>query len=192
VQADLPQLRDNSEIVRGPVTLQPTGTLWTIGHSTHPIDEFIDMLTAHGVTRIADVRRFAGSRKFPQFNPDALDQSLGDAGIGYTPMPSLGGRRKALPDSPHAAWRNEAFRGYADYMDTAEFAAASESLATVARDERVAVMCSEAVWWRCHRSMIADYFKAHGWEVLHIMGPGEAKEHPYTPVARIIDGALTY
>lgn len=150
------------------------------------------MLSAHGVTCIADVRRFPGSRNFPQFNPVALEQSLAAAGIGFTPMPSLGGRRKALPDSPHVAWRNEAFRGYADYMDTPEFAGAAESLAEVARDDRVAVMCSEAVWWRCHRSMIADYFKAHGWTVLHIMGQGDAKEHPYTPVARIVDGKLTY
>ena len=178
--------------MRGPVALQPPGTLWTVGHSTHPIDEFIDVLTAHGVTRIADVRRFAGSRKFPQFNPADLEHSLAVAGISYTPMPALGGRRKALPDSPHLAWRNEAFRGYADYMDTDEFADAAESLAAIAREDRVAVMCSEAVWWRCHRSMIADYFKAHRWEVLHIMGMGDAKEHPYTPVAKIVDGVLTY
>lgn len=150
------------------------------------------MLDAHGITRIVDVRRFAGSRKFPQFNPDNLELSLANAGIGYTALPQLGGRRKARPDTPHTAWRSEAFRGYADYMDTAEFAAAAEDLATLARDDRVAIMCSEAVWWRCHRSMIADYFKAHRWEVLHIMGAGEAKEHPYTPVARIVDERLTY
>lgn len=178
--------------MRGSVALQPRGTLWTVGHSTHPIDEFTGMLTAHGVTRIADVRRFAGSRKFPQFNPAELEQSLAEAGVAYTAMPALGGRRKARPDSPHIAWRNEAFRGYADYMDTDEFADAAESLAVLARDDRVSVMCSEAVWWRCHRSMIADYFEAHGWEVLHIMGMGDAKEHPYTPVARIVDGVLTY
>ena len=178
--------------MRGSVALQPPGTLWTIGHSTHPIAEFVDMLSAHGVTLVADVRRFAGSRKFPQFNPAELEPSLAGAGIGYIAMPELGGRRKALADSPHSAWRSEAFRGYADYMDTPEFAAAAESLARAAREDRVSVMCSEAVWWRCHRSMIADYFKAHGWEVLHIMGPGEAKEHPFTPVARIVDGSLTY
>ena len=192
MQVDLPELRHNPEVVRGSIALQPPGTLWTIGHSTHPIDEFLDILTSHGVTRIADVRRFAGSRAFPQFNPAELQQSLADAGIGYTPMPGLGGRRKALPNSPHSAWRNEAFRGYADYMDTMEFTDAAELLATLTREDRVAAMCSEAVWWRCHRSMIADYFKVHGWEVLHIMGLGEAKEHPYTPVARIVDGQLAY
>ena len=173
-------------------TLQPPGTLWTVGHSTHPIEEFLDMLTAHGITRIADVRRFAGSRAFPQFNPAELQGSLAEAGIGYTPLPELGGRRKSLPGTPHIAWRNESFRGYADYMDTPEFAAAAESLATLARADRVAEMCSEAVWWRCHRSMIADYFKAYGWEVLHIMGSGDAKEHPFTPVAQIVNGQLTY
>jgi uncharacterized protein (DUF488 family) len=192
VQADVSQLWHNPQVVRGPLALQPPGTLWTVGHSTHPIVEFVDILTAHGVTRIADVRRFAGSRKFPQFNPDELERSLAAAGIAYTPLPALGGRRKSLPDSPHSAWRNEAFRGYADYMDTEEFSEAAESLARIARDDRVAAMCSEAVWWRCHRSMIADYFKAHGWEVLHIMGMGEAKEHPYTSVAKVVDGVLTY
>lgn len=178
--------------MRGPLALQPPGSLWTVGHSTHPIAEFLNIVSAHGITRIADVRRFAGSRKFPQFNPAELEQSLADAGIAYTQMPGLGGRRKALIDTPHTAWRNEAFRGYADYMDTLDFAVAAGVLATVAREDRVAVMCAEAVWWRCHRSMIADYFKTHGWDVLHIMGVAEAKEHPYTPVARIVDGALTY
>jgi uncharacterized protein (DUF488 family) len=192
VQAGVQQLRDDPQVMRGSLILQPAATLWTVGHSNHPIDELLDILVAHGVTRIADVRRFPGSRKFPQFNPVALEAYLGDAGIAYTPMPDLGGRRKSLPDSPHSAWRNEAFRGYADYMDTPEFAQAAEILAGVAREDRVAVMCSEAVWWRCHRSMISDYFKAHGWVVLHIIGMSDAKEHPYTPVARIEDGKLTY
>ncbi len=192
MQARVPQLRDDPQVVRGPLALQPPGTLWTVGHSTHPIDEFVDLLQAAGVTRIADVRRFAGSRKFPQFNPVELAHSLAVAGIEYTPVPALGGRRKVRTDSPHVAWRNEAFRGYADFMDTDEFADAAESLAAIAREDRVAAMCSEAVWWRCHRSMIADYFKAHGWEVLHIMGMGAEKEHPYTSVARIVDGVLSY
>jgi uncharacterized protein (DUF488 family) len=178
--------------MRRSVVLDPAGTLWTAGHSTHPIGEFIDMLSAHGIQTIADVRRFPGSRRFPQFNPVALEASLRDAGIEYVPMPALGGRRKVRPDSPHVAWHNLAFRGYADYMDTPEFATAAESLAELARSERVAIMCSEAVWWRCHRSMIADYFKTAGWTVLHIMSTGAAKEHPYTPVARAVDGVLSY
>lgn len=168
------------------------GTLWTVGHSTHSIDELLEMLAAHGITRIVDVRRFPGSRAHPQFNPDALRASLAERGIAYTPMLELGGRRKPLSDSPHVAWRNDSFRGYADYMDTPEFAAAAEDLAILARTDRVAVMCAEAVWWRCHRSMIADYFKASGWNVLHILGLGEAAEHPYTSVARVVDGNLTY
>jgi len=174
------------------MALQPTGTLWTIGHSTHPIDELLDILDAHGITRIADVRRFPGSRANPQFNPDALVASLAERGISYTAMPELGGRRKPRPDTTHTAWRNEAFRGYADYMDTPEFAAEAEELATLARADRVAAMCAEGVWWRCHRSMIADYFKANGWTVLHILGMGEAKEHPYTAVAKVEGGVLTY
>ena len=172
--------------------LQPPATLWTIGHSTHSIEEFLDILDAHGITRIADVRRFPGSRANPQFNPIALPASLAERGIAYTPMPQLGGRRKPRPDSTHTAWRNESFRGYADYMDTPEFAIATEELAALAREDRVAAMCAEGVWWRCHRSMIADYFKASGWGVLHILGMGEAKEHPYTAVARIEGGKLTY
>lgn len=174
------------------MALAPPATLWTVGHSTHPLDEFLDILHAHGITRVADVRRFPGSRAYPHFNPDQLERGLNESGIAYTEMPELGGRRKPRADSPHAAWRNESFRGYADYMDTPEFAAATEELAALARDDRVAAMCAEGVWWRCHRSMIADYFKANGWEVLHIMGAGDAKEHPYTAVAKVVDGILTY
>src|SRR5665213_3382053 len=105
VQTGLSQLRNNSEVVRGSVALQPPGTLWTVGHSTHPIDEFVELLTAHGITRVADVRRFAGSRMFPQFNPGPLEQSLREAGLAYTALPSLGGRRKVLSASRHTAWR---------------------------------------------------------------------------------------
>lgn len=172
--------------------LVPPATLWTVGHSTHPLGELLDILHAHGITRIADVRRFPGSRANPQFNPGQLERGLAESGIGYTAMPALGGRRKPLAGSRHAAWRNESFRGYADYMDTPEFAGAAEELAALAREDRVAAMCAEGVWWRCHRSMIADYFKANGWEVLHILGAGDAKEHPYTAVAKVVNGALTY
>jgi uncharacterized protein (DUF488 family) len=174
------------------MALRPPSTLWTVGHSTHPLGEFLDILHAHGITRIADVRRFPGSRAYPHFNPEQLERSLAESGISYTPMPTLGGRRKPRADSQHHAWHNDSFRGYADYMDTAEFAVAADELAALARDDRVAAMCAEGVWWRCHRSMIADYFKANGWEVLHIMGAGEAKEHPYTAVARVENGTLMY
>ena len=172
--------------------MNASGTLWTVGHSTHSLDELLAILRAHEITRVADVRRFPGSRTHPQFNPDALRDTLAEHHIGYTPMLQLGGRRRPLPDSPHIAWRNESFRGYADYMDTPEFATAADELAALAREERTTVMCAEGVWWRCHRSMIADYFKASDWNVLHILGAGEAKEHPYTSVARVLDGKLTY
>lgn len=168
------------------------GSIWTIGHSTHPIDEFTSILNTHGITRIADVRRFAGSRNYPHFNPDALAPTLSATGIAYTALPDLGGRRKPKPDSMHTAWRNEAFRGYADYMDSADFEAAAVELMTLARRDRVAMMCAEGVWWRCHRSMISDYLKVRGWTVLHILGTAAPKEHPYTPVARLVDGELTY
>jgi uncharacterized protein (DUF488 family) len=172
--------------------LQPPGTLWTIGHSNRSIEDFVELLHCQGITRVADVRRFPGSRKNPHFNPTELESALAAAGIGYTPLPELGGRRPPRPDSPHAVWRNEAFRGYADYMDTPDFAAAAERLAGLAHGDRVAAMCAEGVWWRCHRSMIADAFKAHGWTVLHIMGPGEPREHPSTAPARVEDGELRY
>ena len=174
------------------MVLQPPAELWTLGHSTRTIDELLEILAAHRITRIADVRRFPGSRAHPQFNPDALRASLAERSMEYSLMPELGGRRNPLPDSPHVAWMNASFRGYADYMDTPAFGAAAEKLAALAREDRVAVMCAEGVWWRCHRSMIADYFEASGWSVLHIMGKGAAKEHPYTSVAKVIDGKLTY
>ncbi len=174
------------------MVLQPPAALWTVGHSTHTIYELLEILAAHGITRIADVRRFPGSRAHPQFNPVALQSALAPMHIAYTPMTELGGRRAPLPDSPHQEWINASFRGYADYMDTPAFAAAADTLAALARKDRVAVMCAEGVWWRCHRSMIADYFKASGWKVLHIMGKGEAKEHPYTSVAKVVEGTLTY
>jgi uncharacterized protein (DUF488 family) len=185
-------LRPDTSTDSAAISLAPPATLWTVGHSTHPIAEFIDILLTQGLTDIADVRRYPGSRKYPHFDPGPLEAALGGAGIGYVPMPELGGRRKPRLDTTHTAWRNESFRGYADYMDTPEFASAAARLAEVARAGRVAVMCAEGVWWRCHRSMIADYFKAHGWEVLHILGSAEPKPHPFTPVARIVDGRLTY
>ncbi len=174
------------------MTVSADRCVWTVGHSSRPIGAFVSLLAAHAIECVADVRRHAGSRKHPQFNPDDLSRSLHSAGIGYVAMPDLGGRRPTRDDSPHTVWRNPSFRGYADYMDSQAFEAALDALAARALTTRTAIMCSEAVWWRCHRSMIADALKAKGWCVLHILGEGPAKEHPYTSAASIVDGRLAY
>jgi len=166
--------------------------IFTIGHSTRALDELIDVLKENEIQTVADVRSYPGSRKFPHFNAEALARSLPDAGIEYRPFKQLGGRRKARADSSHTVWRNEAFRGYADYMDTDDFRKGIEDLLKLATDKRVSIMCSEAVWWRCHRSMISDYLKAEGITVEHIMGPGKTELHPYTSAATIVDGQLVY
>lgn len=167
-------------------------TIYTIGHSTHTIEKFIAMLTSFGIELLADIRTFPMSRRFPHFNSDRLNASLKEAGIAYEHFPDLGGRRKPLPDSPNKVWRVEGFRGYADYMATPAFEAAAQRLESVARSTTVCYMCSEAVWWSCHRSMLSDYYKSRGWTVLHIMGEHKSEEHPYTKPARIVDGKLTY
>lgn len=167
-------------------------TLWTIGHSTRPWEVFVAMLAEAGIEVLADVRRFAGSRRNPQFSGDTMAQSLPVAGVDYVPMPGLGGRRTARPDTANTAWRNASFRGYADYMETDAFAVARERLTEIARERRTAVMCAEAMWWQCHRALISDDFKVRGWTVLHLLAPGRADEHPYTSAARIVDGKLDY
>lgn len=174
-----------------PVTEWPS-KLWTIGHSTRSAEEFLAMLATNGIQVVADVRRFPGSRKFPHFNVEPLQNLLSDAGVAYYPLPELGGRRKPMQDSPSTAWRNEAFRGYADYMRTPEFRDAAARLAALAVERPTAMMCAEAVWWRCHRGLIADWFKAAGTQVLHIMDTRKASEHPWTSAANIVEGALDY
>lgn len=150
------------------------------------------MLAAAGIETLVDVRRFAGSRRNPQFSGEAMDAALAKEGIDYVPMPDLGGRRAARADSPNLAWRNAAFRGYADYMATSPYRLAHERLAELARSRRTAVMCAEAMWWQCHRSLISDDFKASGWEVIHLISRGREQEHPYTSAARIVEGRLDY
>lgn len=168
-------------------------TLWTIGHSIRPWDAFVAMLREAGIEVVVDVRRFAGSHRHPQYASEAMAQALPAAGIDYVPMPELGGRRRPRPDSPNTAWRSEAFRGYADYMQTTAYAAACERLAAIATSRRTAVMCAEAVWWRCHRALISDDFKARGWHVIHLVALGRHEEHPYTSAARIDEaGRLDY
>lgn len=167
-------------------------TIWTIGHSTRSLAEFLDLLAANRIEVLADVRQFPASRRYPHFNQRELSQSLAQAGIEYMSLPELGGRRKPRPDSRNTAWRSASFRGYADYMETPEFLAGIERLLTTARIRRTAVMCSEAVWWRCHRSLISDYLKAGGIDVEHILGLNKNEPHPYTSAARIEGGRLTY
>ena len=166
--------------------------IWTIGHSTHSLEEFVAMLHSFDIERVVDVRSFPGSRKFPQFNKVALEVSLPQNNIQYTHLKKLGGRRKVDPESKNTSWRHAAFRGYADYMGTDSFAEGIKELTKIAQQERTAYMCSEAVWWRCHRSMVSDYLKADGWNVQHIMQIGKSTEHPYTQPARVVDGELTY
>jgi len=167
-------------------------TVWTIGHSTRDIDEFIGLLAENAIEAIADVRSLPGSRKFPHFNAESLADSLPKTGIEYIPFKQLGGRRKVSKDSPHTVWRHPAFRGYADYMDTDDFQKGIDELLDLAAKKRTAIMCSEAVWWRCHRSMISDYLKSIGVKVIHIMAPGKTEEHPFTSAATIIEGKLVY
>lgn len=167
-------------------------TIWTIGHSTRPWEAFLQLLQGAGIRRLVDIRRFAGSRRNPQYGSDAMAVALPQAGIEYVAMPALGGRRAPRPDSPHTGWRNAGFRGYADYMDTPEYATARDRLEALAREAPTAIMCAEAPWWRCHRGLVADDLKARGWEVLHLLAPGRAEAHPWTPVARIVDGRLDY
>ena len=167
--------------------------IWTIGHSTRKIDVFISLLEENGIKLLADVRMYPGSKRYPQFGREALAKSLSEAGIGYEHFPELGGRRRVKPDSKNTAWRNEMFRGYADYMETEGFRKGIAGLLELA--EKIgptAIMCAEAVWWRCHRSLISDYLKARGVEVLHILDHNKVEPHPYTSAARIVNGGLSY
>lgn len=166
--------------------------IWTIGHSTRTLDAFIALLQSFSIKQLVDVRHFPGSRKYPHFNKDALRDSLSKVHIRYEHIESLGGRRKAKPDSLNTAWRHPAFRGYADYMETPPFGEGIHRLEQLGLHAKTAYMCSEAVWWRCHRALISDYLKAKGWEVQHIMDVGKAKEHPYTAPAKVVNGRLTY
>ncbi|MGH8026529.1 MAG: DUF488 family protein [Pseudoxanthomonas sp.] len=170
----------------------PSATLWTIGHSVRQWEEFAGMLVAARIEALVDVRRFAGSRRNPQFSGEAMGPALAEHSIAYVPMPDLGVRRPTRADSPNLAWRNASFRGYADYMATLPYRMARERLAQLAQSRRTAVMCAEAMWWQCHRSLISDDFKAGGWEVIHLASPGREQEHPYTSAARIVEGRLDY
>ena len=166
--------------------------IWTVGHSTRSGEEFTEILKAHEIEVLVDVRTYPGSRRYPQFNREALRERLSGLKIKYKHEPKLGGRRTPRKDSHNTAWRNAQFRGYADHMETDEFKSGVSELLELASQSRVAVMCAEAVWWRCHRSLIADYLKAEGHEVIHILDQKKVEEHPFTAAARIVDGKLSY
>jgi uncharacterized protein (DUF488 family) len=167
-------------------------TLYTIGHSTHSVEEFIGLLKTHNIEHIADVRSIPRSRHCPQFNADALGPSLHEAGIGYTEIKALGGRRYSRKGSINTGWRNVSFRGYADYMATQAFAEGLEKLTEIARRRRTAIMCAEAVPWRCHRSLIADAMLLRRWIVREIIGAAPARLHKLTPFLKVADGQITY
>jgi uncharacterized protein (DUF488 family) len=162
-------------------------TLLTIGHSTRPLADFLELLGEQGVKLLVDVRRFPASRRHPHFSGPALAAALGAAGIAHRHEPDLGGHRTPLPDSPHRGWRNDAFRGYADHMDTPAFQAALERVCQ--GGEATVLMCAEADPWRCHRQLIADALLARDTPVLHILGPGRVEPHRLTPGARIESNA---
>jgi uncharacterized protein (DUF488 family) len=167
-------------------------TIWTIGHSTRPLEDFLGLLANYEIGNIADVRSFPGSRRYPQYGKVALSASLAEHGLGYHWLPALGGRRRASPDSPNTGWRNASFRGYADYMATAEFVQGLQLLIDMASSARTAIMCAEALWWRCHRSLIADALTVRGIEVMHILDAQHSVVHPMTSPARIVHGELSY
>lgn len=169
------------------------GRIWTIGHSTRSIEEFVAMVETHGVKLIVDVRILPGSKRYPHFNKENLSASLGERGIHYEHFPELGGRRRPRSDSRNTAWRNAAFRGYADHMETQEFRAGIHRLLESAGVVgATAMMCAEAVWWRCHRALISDYLRARGIDVVHILSEKKTELHPYTSAARIVAGELSY
>lgn len=166
--------------------------IYTIGHSTRTLTDFVDMLQSFDIKILVDIRHYPGSRKYPHFNKENLEVEMADNGIEYMHIKELGGRRKVVENSKNNRWRNTSFRGYADYMETEDFKKAITKLESIALQQSTAYMCSEAVWWRCHRSMVSDYLKAKGWRVLHIMSPGKSEEHPYTSPARVAGNRVFY
>ncbi|MGH9481832.1 MAG: DUF488 family protein [Terriglobales bacterium] len=169
-----------------------TATIFTIGHSTRPIETFIGLLQSNRVQQVADVRTVPKSRHNPQFAQEVLDASLTAAGIGYRHLPRLGGLRHARPDSVNLGWRNLSFRGFADYMQSLEFRAGLDELEEWARARPSAIMCAEAVPWRCHRSLIGDSLEVRGWEVLDIISGRPPQAHRPTPFLQVVDGRLSY
>jgi len=183
---------ENPSAKTGRTALKMPPVVLTVGHSTRPIEEFLHLLDAHGVKRLVDVRTVPRSRHNPQFNKDSLPEALRRVGISYIHMPSLGGLRRPHKDSINLGWRNAGFRGFADHMQTAEFKQALQDLIAMAEKERVAIMCAEAVPWRCHRSLIADALLAHDVRVEEISSLTRAQPHKLTPFARVFGTEVTY
>jgi uncharacterized protein (DUF488 family) len=166
--------------------------VFTVGHSTHALEEFFGLLNRHGVECLADVRLIPRSRRMPHFNAESLATELPGQGVRYLSLKALGGRRRPVPGSPNTGWRVGGFRGYADYMATGEFRDALAELEREARADRTAVMCAEGLWWRCHRRLISDVLLVRGWRVLHIAPDGSTTPHELTPFAVVEDGRLIY
>jgi uncharacterized protein (DUF488 family) len=167
-------------------------TIYTIGHSTRSIEQFLGLLQAHNIEELVDVRTVPQSRHNPQFGQEELAAALQQAGIGYMHLGKLGGLRQSSKDSINLGWQNSSFRGFADYMATPEFQQGLDELKAIAEKKRVAIMCAEAVPWRCHRSLIADALTTQGWQVLHIQSKKTASPHELTPFLKVQDGKLTY
>jgi uncharacterized protein (DUF488 family) len=166
--------------------------IWTVGHSTRSSQEFNEILLAHRINALVDVRSFPGSRRYPHFNKPELSHTLEAIGIVYSHCPQLGGRRRPSPHSKNTAWENSSFRAYADHMDSEEFKKGIEVLIELAWEKHTAIMCAEALWWRCHRSLIADFLKSQAFAVIHLLDSQKTVAHPFTSAARILEGRLSY
>jgi uncharacterized protein (DUF488 family) len=166
--------------------------LYTVGHSTHSLDDLVTLLRRHEIAQMVDVRIIPASRRLPQFSRESLAEALPARGIDYAHMKELGGRRRPAPSSPNTGWKNAAFRGYADHMQTEGFDTALRALERLGCERRTVVMCAEALWWRCHRRLIADALVSRGHRVLHIGSDGSLSEHVLTPFAEVHDGTVTY
>jgi uncharacterized protein (DUF488 family) len=178
-------VQEQSNEIRG-------STIWTIGHSTRSAEEFYRILKAHKISSLVDVRSFPGSRRLPHFNKQSLSEFLARENVEYHHLPELGGRRRPSSESRNTAWQNPSFRAYADHMETDEFKKGMEQLLRLSEQSPTAIMCAEALWWSCHRGLIADYLKALGVEVIHIRDEKHAEIHPYTRAATLINGELSY
>lgn len=167
--------------------------LYTLGHSTHPIERFLELLGEHRIAALADIRSFPSSRRWPHFNQEPLAEALRRANVEYRWLKRLGGRRHGQrADSPHTAWTLPAFRSYADYCDTADFAAGIAELIEIAAASRTAIMCSEGLWWRCHRRIVSDQMTVRGWQVQHILPNGKLAEHRMPEFASVVEGRIIY